>query len=53
MDYLNKTDGLSVQSMSSWMDNLKLIHFGVETALRRSSEEMIKYAMRKRINYSF
>lgn len=53
MDYLNETDGLGVQSVSAWVDNLKLIHFGVEAALRRSSEQMIKFANRKRIDHNF
>ena len=35
MDYLNTMDGVKVESVNSWVDNLKLIHFGVEAALLR------------------
>ena len=53
MDYLNTTDGVKLHSVDSWVDNLRLIQFGVEAALRRSTDEMIKYANRKRIDHNF
>lgn len=53
MDYLNIEEGVKFESVDSWVGNIKLIQFGVEAALQRSTDEMIKYANRKRIDHKF
>jgi hypothetical protein len=53
MDYLNIEEFVKFESVDSWVGNIKLIQFGVEAALQRSTDEMIKYANRKRIDHKF
>lgn len=53
MDYLNNADDSKIESVDTWVDNLKLIHIGIESALHQSSEKMIFYANKKRLDHKF
>ncbi len=53
MDYLNISDGVMADSVEAWTSNLRIIQFGVEAALHRSTDKMIKYANRHRIDHNF
>ena len=53
MDYLPKAESTSIDSVDSWIDNLKLIHIGIEIALNESARKMTFYSNKNRRDHDF
>ena len=53
MDYLSKVEKSEVESVDSWIDNLNLIHLGIEIALNEAARKMTFYANKHRRDHNF
>ena len=53
MDYLSGVGEVLVDSVDSWVNQINIIHLGIELALRQSSEKQKEFANRKRREHKF